>query len=97
MGKEELVNKLVVKFMDQVVEDLETLGGAVSAEDITGIATASHRIKGSAANLSMLRLSKAAAGIEGHARAGRLAKAIKGIQNLHMEILRIQDYFSNGM
>ena len=96
MGREQLVDKLVVKFMDQVVEDMEALGGAVSAEDLVGIATASHRIKGAAANLSMLRLSRAAAGIEGDARRGRLEDAINGIQNLQMEILRIQDYFSNS-
>ena len=96
MGREQLVDKLVVKFMDQVVEDLESLGEAVSAEDLAGIVSASHRIKGSAANLSMLRLSQAAAGIEGHARKGHLEEAINGIQNLQMEILRIQDYFSNG-
>lgn len=85
MGNQVLMNKLLRNFIPQLEEDLDTLHAASVAGEAPDLITSAHRIKGAAANLTMQRLSAAAAAVETLGRNGRLDEAAREMGTLFSE------------
>jgi PAS domain S-box-containing protein len=64
------VDKLVGKFLEGIGKDIEALESAISNSDTTAIQNASHKIKGSSANLRFKYLSEIMKDIESSAKEG---------------------------
>ncbi len=70
MGNNALVEKLILKFFDQLNNDMESLSLALSQSDIEKIVLIAHRMKGSSVNLSMKGVYKSAERLESLSRKG---------------------------
>ncbi len=79
-NNQKLASKLIQLFFHDLPDLSKRLQSAIADENLEEIIAHSHRIKGSAANLSAMLLSKTAAKIETLAREGDI-KTIKAITN----------------
>ena len=68
LGKQELAQRVLARFRNQLSEDLTQLERALLDGDATLIARVAHRIKGAAANVSARCLHEQAAALECAAR-----------------------------
>ena len=75
MGKPELAQRLVQKFLVQAGADLQELETAIRENDATRLRLVAHRIKGSAANVSAEAIRDCASRLEILGRDGNLAEA----------------------
>ena len=71
MGKPDLAQRLVRKFMSQTASDIVDLRQATGEGNVERVRMIAHRIKGSAANVSALRVRDSAGRLETFARGGR--------------------------
>lgn len=75
LGKPDLVVRLLQKFVPQAEQDAREIENALARKDGSAAATASHRLKGAALNVSAKRLGELAAAVDQLARSGNLAAA----------------------
>jgi HPt (histidine-containing phosphotransfer) domain-containing protein len=66
---------VAVIFINSAPKYIESIRNAVTAEDAAALRQAAHKLKGAAANLSLLQLSETAGMIESDAVAGDFEKA----------------------
>lgn len=69
-GDEELLGTLIHQFLEDVEQRRQNLRKALCAADLETLRADAHKIKGGAANLTALPLSRAAANLEQAAKAG---------------------------
>ncbi len=72
LGKEDLVRKLLGKFLTKAEEHLSSIHGSLESKDLKKVREEAHAIKGSAYNLTAKILGSAAGELEGAARDGKL-------------------------
>jgi CheY-like chemotaxis protein len=87
-GRSELIPRFLELFRNGVARQREELAAAVSSGDADAVRIAAHAVKGSAANISALRVHDIAANIEKNAIEGHINAAVAQIPNLHEELDR---------
>jgi HPt (histidine-containing phosphotransfer) domain-containing protein len=85
LGDEELMANLLQVFVQQAGEDVAEMDRAAAEANAPGVMRAAHRLKGSAANLSLERVRHIAFDLETHVRA----QGVSGAQSL-MDRLRAE-------
>ena len=88
MGNVQLLEKMLDKFQERSLRDLEDLARFVSEGNAAQAATLAHALKGAAANLSAERVKEVAADIEAMGRSQRLDAAPDQIDRLKSELDR---------
>jgi len=88
-NNEKLAGKLVKLFLNDLPGLLESLKEAVNRESMDDIVAHSHRIKGSAGNLSAIAVSKTAAKIEKASRAGDLLSVSDEMPNFENQVAEL--------
>jgi Amt family ammonium transporter len=88
MGDEDLAEKVLTRFAQRLLPDLAKIDAALAQADLPMLVTASHGLKGAAANVSAKQLSAAAAELEKFARQADLAAAEAGLDRLRIEVDR---------
>ncbi len=86
MGKQEMLDRLLAKFRDKIIEDLEGLEGYVKEANPQKIAFIAHGIKGVSANLSAERLRRCAAELEQAARTCDFSRIEPCLDHIRDEI-----------
>ncbi len=71
MGKEEILKKVLLSFLDKLAEQVPQLRTAVAAKDAEAVRGLAHGLKGGSLNLSARPLGEAARGLEEAAADGR--------------------------
>jgi len=84
-GRTEMIPRFIGLFCKGVLPQLNGLVTALAAEDADGARRHAHAIKGSAGNISALRMHSAALMIEKAAKEGDLTEASKQLANLQLE------------
>jgi signal transduction histidine kinase/ActR/RegA family two-component response regulator/HPt (histidine-containing phosphotransfer) domain-containing protein len=87
-GRSELIPRFLELFRNGVVRQREELAAAAFSGDAETVRIAAHAIKGSAANISALRVHDIAANIEKCAFEGHINAAVALIPDLHEELDR---------
>ena len=64
MGDKEFLQELFQEFMQSAPNDIATMQSLLNAKDADGVRRLAHRIKGSAANLSFLKVTAIALRLE---------------------------------
>jgi len=77
-----MVAGAIAAFLADAPGRIAALRAAYAASDAAGLAAAAHALKGSAANVGVVRLQELSQGIEAFARAGRLEDARASINGL---------------
>jgi HPt (histidine-containing phosphotransfer) domain-containing protein len=91
VGDKTFVAKILDKFAQRVATDVDALRAAVEASDLAAVTRGAHTIKGSAANVSAIKLSAACDLLEKDARAGELATAPERLATIGRELDRFFD------
>lgn len=65
LGKIDLVQRVLDRFLETVDHDLDSLSGAARDQDHVAMAKTAHRVKGSAASIAAHRLERLMAALEG--------------------------------
>ena len=86
MGKQEMLDRLLVKFRDKIIADLASLEGYVKEANPQKIAFIAHGIKGVSANLSAERLRRCAAELEQAARTPDFGSILACMNHIRDEI-----------
>ncbi len=97
VGDKPFVSRILGRFQTQVGSDVERLRQAVLAGDASQAGRLAHAIKGSAANVSALGLSQAAAVLETQARAGKLSESEPCLAELSRELERFFDTLDEAL
>ena len=84
-GRSEMIARFIGLFCKGVLPQLEGLAAALAAEDAEGVRRHAHAIKGSAGNISALRMNQTASLLEKAAKNGDLAKAPQQLAMLQLE------------
>ena len=95
MGRMELVERILTKFNDALGEDLSKLEQAMRAADTDEVARHAHRINGSAATVSALRLQQCAGRLQSQAEARELVAIERSIQEMRAEYSRLSTEISS--
>ncbi len=74
MGKEEILKKVLLSFLDKLEEQVPQLRSAAEKKDLTAVRGLAHGLKGGSLNLSARALGEAARGLEEAAADGRAEK-----------------------
>ncbi len=77
MGDEELADKIVNVFLDDLPRQLDSLAGLLASGDLAGVVRQTHTIKGAAANVGGELLRQCAMDAETAARAGHLEEVVR--------------------
>jgi HPt (histidine-containing phosphotransfer) domain-containing protein len=96
MGKQDFLERILEKFKDKALKDLQELGSHVRAADAQKIAFAAHSLKGAAANVSADAVRKAADELEQVARAADFSRMEACVQALSDEIACCVDYLQKA-
>ena len=89
-GKRALLRKMADLFLADCPGLLTQIRTALAADDHPTLERAAHRIKGSAANLSALRVVGVAGRLEEMARQGHLAAADAACAELEAEVVHLE-------
>ncbi len=90
-GERELLEDVIELFKESMPERLEEYAKGEAAGDREAISRAAHAIKGSAANISAMRLCKIAGFIETQARNGESEDFAAGLASLREEYARFEN------
>jgi HPt (histidine-containing phosphotransfer) domain-containing protein len=71
MGKEEILKKVLMSFLDKLAEQVPQLRAAAAEKDLDAVRGLAHGLKGGSLNLSARTLGEAAKGLEEAAADGR--------------------------
>jgi PAS domain S-box-containing protein len=89
-GDEELLQELVVLFLDDVPQRLGQLREAMVSHDLKALAQAAHTLKGAVGNMCAPRTFKAAQRLEDLADAGDAQRAGEALATLETEMTHLQ-------
>ncbi|RPI75899.1 MAG: Hpt domain-containing protein [Desulfobacteraceae bacterium] len=95
MGDKEFLQELFQEFMQNAPTDIETIQSLISAKDADGVRRLAHRIKGSAANLSFLKVSAIALLLENAGRDNNLAISEGLLKELDAAIQETKTHISS--
>lgn len=85
-GDREALSELVAMFLEDAREQIARLKAALESGDAEGVGKASHSLKGAASNVSAVRLTELALGIEEASREGRLDGVEERLSLLEREL-----------
>ncbi len=88
MGNVQLLARMLDKFQERSLQDLEELGKLISEQDAPQVARVAHALKGSAANLSVKHVCDWAGQLEAIGRDGDWDQAVSCLDRLKEEIDR---------
>ncbi len=88
LGKLDLVESVLTTFQQQAGQMLDEIRQGVAAADASGTATAAHKLKGAAGNVSAVSVADIACRIEELGRNGVLADAESCLTQLSVEVER---------
>lgn len=94
MGRKELAQRLLQKFVQQAQDDLQEIQAALTRQDAPAVATIAHRLKSSAVNVSATRLGELTAELDALGRAGRLGATTEISSRLAQALNEIQHYLT---
>ncbi|HWB11529.1 MAG TPA: response regulator [Pirellulales bacterium] len=97
MGDWDFVQVILDKFDQQIGTDLEQLEQALVEHNAERAALLAHRIKGAAANVSAVEVSRLAAELEGMGRAADLSQADDRLRRLKVECQRLNEYVQHEL
>jgi signal transduction histidine kinase/DNA-binding response OmpR family regulator/HPt (histidine-containing phosphotransfer) domain-containing protein len=92
MGKQDSLERILQKFKDKALKDLQELSSHVQAADAQKIAFVAHSLKGAAASVSAEAVRQAACDLEQIAKAADFLRMEACMQALSEEIARCVDY-----
>ena len=92
MGNRQLLDRLLLKFKDKAVADMEALEQHLAAGDARKTALTAHGLKGAAANLAAEAVRAAAHDVELAGKAGDTAQMQQGMDRLRHEVRRCIQY-----
>jgi signal transduction histidine kinase/DNA-binding response OmpR family regulator len=96
-GKSDLAERLLLKFEQQISEQVKELEQNLKQRELEAMAKAAHAIKGAAANLSADRISAAACALEEVGKTGELEKAITSVHKLADEVRQYLDFLPTAV
>ena len=88
LGNAEFAQRILAKFTQKFVEDLERLEQSMAAGDEEAVGLLAHRLKGSAANVAAPALANLFDEIEQHSRQGGMPGIAERIAAVHEEWAR---------
>jgi Amt family ammonium transporter len=91
MGDRELLDRVVAKFLERSVADLDKIEQCIRRGDAALLEELAHGLKGAAANISAAGLREVAARIEGRGRAADLRDAPALLAELRNELRRFSE------
>ena len=91
LGNEQLVLQILRKLESAFVEGLEAVDKAWEEGDLPTVATAAHRLKGTAANVAAERLRRVADGLEAAAIARQSDEVERQTVQLRVELRQLSD------
>ena len=91
-GDVELLKAVAAQFLDNVAEQIALMGRIIADRDAETLAREAHRVKGGAANLMAVPLTRAAGALEAEAKLGRLDGIDAFLNNLEQEYDRLRQY-----
>ncbi len=89
-GKLDLASRILDKFRERVVSDLDEIVGAISGANAEALAAVAHRLKGSAATIAAEGVRREAARLEAMGRSADLAGAAPCCERLRQELERFR-------
>jgi PAS domain S-box-containing protein len=95
-GNQTLVNRLLAKFRDSALADIQALETEVYAANAQKIAFLAHRMKGYAATIAAEPLREAASKLDQLAKAGDFTRIEASFQAVRREALRCVDFLSKA-
>jgi HPt (histidine-containing phosphotransfer) domain-containing protein len=95
MGDKEFLQELFQEFLQNAPADIEAIQGLLNMKDADGVRRQAHRIKGSAANLSFLKVAAIALRLETAGRDNNLAVGEGLLKELETAIQETKAYISN--
>lgn len=96
MGKEALVRKTIIQFMETVDRQILLLQEAVEGDRSEAVAGEAHAIKGGSANLTAQRLSDAAKALEEAARSDRMDRGLELLVAVEREYRQLEDFLRDN-
>lgn len=96
LGKVELLERVVARFQDVFVDDLNALEAALQAADCQEVGRLAHRMKGASANVSAPLLHACTAAIEDVARANQIERIPSMLDDLRREWALFEGEVSNA-
>jgi CheY-like chemotaxis protein/HPt (histidine-containing phosphotransfer) domain-containing protein len=97
MGDWDFVEVILGKFQEQVGTDLEQLEKSLLERNAQQTASLAHRIKGAAANVSAVEVSRLAAELETMGRAADLANANEHLARIRNECRRLNEFVEEDL
>jgi two-component system sensor histidine kinase/response regulator len=97
MGDWDFVQVILGKFQEQVGTDLEQLEQNLLQHNAQQTAALAHRIKGAAANVSAVEVSRLAAELEAMGRAADLEQAGDRLARIKVECRRLNDFVEDEL
>jgi len=91
MGDEDLANRVVEGFLDDIPRQIQRLKGFLESDDALAAQRQAHTIKGASANIGGERLRKAAFQVERAARDGDLVAARSLITEIDLQFGRLKE------
>jgi HPt (histidine-containing phosphotransfer) domain-containing protein len=95
-GNQPLIDRLLVKFKDCALADIQALETEVYAANVQKIAFIAHQMKGYAATISADPLHKAALELEQLAKVGDFSRIEATFQAVRREALRCVGFLSKA-
>jgi HPt (histidine-containing phosphotransfer) domain-containing protein len=89
-GEPDIVIELIEMFLDDLPESLAKLRAAVASGEAKAIERAAHSLKGSGANLGVVRIAAICAEMEAKARSGSPEEAGSMLSQLEAECERVR-------
>jgi len=93
MGKKDVVERVTGQFLENIREGIAEMRRAAESGRLSFIVAEAHSIKGGAANLTAHDLSRAAADLEGTARAGNTENMNGLLDRFEAEFHRLDDFW----
>jgi signal transduction histidine kinase/CheY-like chemotaxis protein len=97
MGNRKLAAKALSKFESMLGADVSALTEGIKSGDAKAAASAAHKIKGAAGNVSAGEMSRVAGELEQLAKQDRLAQTEEAVAQLQREIGRFRDYLTTAL
>jgi two-component system sensor histidine kinase/response regulator len=97
MGDWDFVQVILEKFHQQIGTDLEQLEQSLIEHNAERAALLAHRIKGAAANVSAVEVSRLAAELEAMGRDADLSQADDRLARIKVECRRLDDYVQHDL
>ncbi|MFP4052525.1 MAG: ATP-binding protein [Phycisphaerae bacterium] len=91
-GNRELVDSVLKSFLEQVEGQIRVLRSAIDNGDAETLRKEAHKVKGGAANLTAMPLSRSAAELENTGRTGSVDGAEELLEEFRAQFARLREY-----